>query len=92
MGGKMTRGTSTRTTTQKKEAARKPVAALRLMSLLTLVGIVLIACAPEVVRRPAEFTPSADGADATIEVLADLAIAVGPGYSRVIACSRVGQS
>jgi len=58
--------------------------------LLTLLVVVLTACAPEVVRRPTEFTPAADGSDGTIEVLADLPITVGPdGYSRVISKGTV---
>src|SRR5262249_44728656 len=50
--------------------------------LLTLLVVVLTGCAPEVVRRPTEFTPATDGADGTIEVLTDLPIAVGPGCRR----------
>lgn len=64
--------------------------------ILTVTVLGLAACAPEVVRRPTELTPATGGPGGTIEVLADLPITVGPGYSRVIrkgsVWTRVGRS
>ena len=63
---------------------------------LTLTVLGLAACAPEVVRRPTQLTPVTEGSGDTIEVLADLPIAVGPGYRRVIGRGslwrRIGRS
>ena len=55
----------------------------------------LAACAPEVVRQPAQLTPTTGGSGATIEIAEEASIAVGTGYSRVIrrgsVWSRVGR-
>ncbi len=54
------------------------------------------ACAPEVVRRPTQLTPTAEGPGGTIEILEDASITVGPGYQRVIrrgsVWTRIGRS
>ena len=47
--------------------------------------LVLAGCAPEIVRRPTQLTPLAQSPGATIEILQDATVAVGPGYERVIA-------
>jgi hypothetical protein len=65
------------------------------MGILVLAGLGLAACAPEVVRRPTQIT-SMEGVGESIEILADLRVAVGPGYDRVISkgsvWSRIGRS
>jgi hypothetical protein len=63
---------------------------------LALTVLALAACAPEVARRPTQLTPLTEGVGGTIEILADLPIAVGPGYRRVIGkgsvWTRIGRS
>ncbi len=51
---------------------------------LVLAVLGLVGCASEVVRRPTQFTPVPGESGATIEVLVDLSLSVGPGYSRGI--------
>jgi hypothetical protein len=64
-----------------------------LLSFALMLG--LAACAPEVVRQPAQLTPTTGGSGATIEVAEEASVAVGTGYSRVIrrgsVWSRVGR-
>jgi hypothetical protein len=50
----------------------------------TLTALVLVACAPEVSRRPTSFTPLAEQPAATIEVLQDQKVSASLGYDRVI--------
>jgi hypothetical protein len=61
-----------------------------------MLAVLLAACAPEVVRRPAQLTPVAEQAGATIEILKDVSISVGPGYSRTLkrgsVWTRVGRA
>ena len=64
-----------------------------LLSFALMLG--LAACAPEVVRQPAQLTPTTGGSGATIEVAEEASVAVGTGYSRVIrrgsVWSRIGR-
>jgi hypothetical protein len=46
-------------------------------------------CAPEVARRPTQLTPDGGTGGATIEILQDKPITVGPVYKRVIARGSV---
>jgi hypothetical protein len=53
--------------------------------LLALAVIGLAACAPEVVRQPTVLTPMTEQPGATIEVLREASVTVGPmGYRRTI--------
>ena len=60
----------------------------------------LVACAPEVVRRPTQLTSVAEQATeqakATIEIVETVPVSVGPGYRRVIRrgslWTRIGRS
>jgi hypothetical protein len=56
----------------------------------------LVACAPEIVRRPTELMPLTEQAGGTIEIVEDTSISVGPGYRRVIGrgsvWTRIGRS
>jgi hypothetical protein len=52
--------------------------------LVAPLSLLLVACAPEVVRRPAQLTPVTGQSEGAIEVLQDASISVGPGYQRVI--------
>jgi hypothetical protein len=62
----------------------------------TLTAVALVACAPEISRRPSSFTPLVEQPADTIEVLQDQKVLVGPGYDRVIGrgttWTRVGRS
>ena len=62
----------------------------------TLTAVALVACAPEISRRPTTFAPLAEQPADTIEVLQDQTVSVGPGYDRVIGrgttWARVGRS
>lgn len=62
----------------------------------TLMALTLVACAPEITRRPTSFTPVTEQPGDTIEVLRDQKVPVGPGYDRVIArgtrWTKVGRS
>lgn len=49
-----------------------------------MTAVALVACAPEVSRRPTSFTPLADPPAETIEVLQDQKVSVGLGYDRVV--------
>ena len=73
--------------------ARSPWCSRGLLSFALMLG--LAACAPEVVRQPAQLTPTTGGSGATIEIAEDASIAVGTGYSRVVrrgsVWSRVGR-
>lgn len=53
-----------------------------------LAAIALVSCAPEVVRRPTQLTPTTEP-QSTIEMLKDVTISIGPGYSRVISTGSV---
>lgn len=61
-----------------------------------LTALTLVACAPEITRRPTSFTPAAEHPGDTIEVLQDQKVSVGPGYDRVIGrgttWTKVGRS
>ena len=56
----------------------------------------LVACAPEVVRRPTQLTSVAEEAKDTIEIVETVPVSVGPGYRRVIRrgslWTRIGRS
>jgi len=69
---------------------------VRWMFLMALLGLGLSACAPEVVRRPTQVMPMADEPGASIEIVENASISVGPGYQRVIdrgsVWTRVGRS
>jgi hypothetical protein len=62
----------------------------------TLTAVALVACAPEISRRPSSFTMLVEQPADTIEVLQDQKVLVGPGYDRVIGrgttWTRVGRS
>lgn len=62
---------------------------MRWRRVLSVTVLGLAACAPEVVRRPTHLTPLTEGSGGTIEILADMPIAVGPGYRRVISKGSV---
>ena len=61
-----------------------------------LTAVALVACAPEVSRRPTSFVPLGDQPADTIEILQDQKVSVGPGYDRVISrgtlWTRVGRA
>jgi hypothetical protein len=52
--------------------------------LVVPLSLSLAACAPEVVRQPAQLTSVTGQPTSAIEVLQDASISVGPGYQRVI--------
>src|SRR4030095_1515346 len=52
--------------------------------LVAPLSLLVVACAPEVVRRPAQLTPVTGQSESAIEVLQGAYISVGPGYQRVI--------
>jgi hypothetical protein len=54
-----------------------------------LSALAFAGCAPEVVRRPTQITPIAEGSGGTIEILNDTSITVGPGYQRTISRGSV---
>jgi hypothetical protein len=56
----------------------------RAVVLLAPLGVLLGACAPEVVRQPAPLMPLTGSPGGAIEVLQDADISVGPGYRRTI--------
>src|SRR5262245_51026650 len=61
---------------------------------MALCLIALASCAPEVMRRPTQLTPMTES-QSTIEILKDVSVLVGPGYTRVIsmgsAWTRIGR-
>lgn len=67
---------------------RAPDRFRRLWWFFAVVSVGLSACAPEVVRRPAQLVPTGGSSD-TIEILEDASVAVGPGYRRVISRGSV---
>lgn len=68
---------------------------LRWMLVMSLGGLGLVACAPEIVRQPTQLVPTEQPGD-TIEIVENASISVGPGYQRVIArgsvWTRIGRS
>ena len=68
---------------------------LRWMLMMSVGGLGLVACAPEIVRQPTQLVPTEQPGD-TIEIVEDASIPVGPGYQRVIArgsvWTRIGRS
>ena len=68
---------------------------LRWMLMMSLGGLGLVACAPEIVRQPTQLVPTEQPGD-TIEIVENASISVGPGYQRVIArgsvWTRIGRS
>jgi len=65
------------------------------MLMMSLGGLGLVACAPEIVRQPTQLVPTEQPGD-TIEIVENASISVGPGYQRVIArgsvWTRIGRS
>jgi hypothetical protein len=63
---------------------------------VALSALALVACAPEVVRRPTQLTSVAEEAKDTIEIVETVPVSVGPGYRRVIRrgslWTRIGRS
>ena len=63
---------------------------------VALSALGLVACAPEVVRRPTQMTSVAEQAKDTIEIGETVPVSVGPGYRRVIRrgslWTRIGRS
>ena len=61
-----------------------------------LTAVALVACAPEVSRRPTSFVSLGNQPADTIEILRREKVSVGPGYDRVIGrgtrWTRVGRS
>ena len=61
---------------------------------MALCLIALASCAPEVVRRTTQLIPMTEP-QSTIEILKDVSVLVGPGYTRVIsmgsAWTRIGR-
>jgi hypothetical protein len=51
---------------------------------ISLMALAFGACAPEISRRPASFTPLAEERAGTIEVLRDQKVSVGPRFDRLI--------
>jgi len=68
---------------------------LRWMLMMSLGGLGLVACAPEIVRQPTQLVPTEQPGD-TIEIVENASISVGPGYQRAIArgsvWTRIGRS
>jgi len=63
---------------------------LRWRLVVPLSALALAACAPEVVRQPAQMTPITEQPGGSIEILEDASISVGPvGYRRVISRGSV---
>jgi len=63
---------------------------------VALSALGLVACAPEVVRRPTQLTSVEEQAKDTIEIGETVPVSVGPGYRRVIRrgslWTRIGRS
>jgi hypothetical protein len=59
-------------------------------------AVLLAACAPEVVRQPAQLVAVTEQSPGTTQILQEASISVGPGYRRVIprgsVWTRIGRS